>query len=111
MTKVKDNYYYAKRFGWEEHKGANIEYWWKPGIKYWEETVGPLPTFTASLDQIVREIKRRGERFEIFTAHKSVGGFTAHILDEDGEWVGGANAATAPLALCEALDAYLQEEK
>jgi len=113
-TLVKDDAYFAKVFGWtwsieKPEPGMTRPTWRdtkgeKLGTKY---SANVLPCFTTSLDSIVAEIERRGIEFILQSAPTLRGKPKMYDANIIGEII--SYEPTAPLALCEALEAYLEK--
>ncbi len=106
---MKDNGYYAKKFGWAKEQRDGFSMWKPPGkgIKQIH-----CPPFTTSLDAIVGEIERRGLVWN-YEPRGNWDGAPKHsalvriTIKHGGKFV---SADIPALALCEALNAYLGAE-
>jgi len=102
----------AKALGWKlTHRQTKAACGWtSPSGELSYGTSSSWPKWTTSLDAIVAEIEARKLRW---TVHNSIGPYYAFV----GKWGSGdmrqmnAPHATAPLALCAALLAYLKSTK
>lgn len=95
----------AKALGWEQDRAGwsktiDEPGWREPETSHYHKT---LPPFTTSLDAITQEIERRKLKIGMFKA-----------VDCWYAWVGEeeilARAKRAPLALCKAFMAYLEQK-
>lgn len=110
--------YVAKKLGWKKVQGLsaseNSRFYWRQ--KSTGSNSPQCPRFTTSLDAIVAEVEARDRGWRVEASRPNIHGvkqYAAWVVgDVDGQYRRAeAFDHTAPLALCRALLAYLEDEK